>query len=141
MNTQELKSIIASKFSSAPTDIMENIFRVDAEFKHRTFARYYFDCTNSFLAENFDLLAYQQTLMADDYYKSNGPLQWNFYLYFVTDVDTLSADTRSRIESDKNFSRKLITDELGLIKLFEVQEKLKLDSSKHFDNSLLSVWK
>jgi exonuclease SbcC len=141
MNTQELKSIIANKFSSIPTTVKENIFRVNAEFKHRTFAKYYFDCTNSFLSESFDLLTYQQDLIADDYYKSNGPLQWNFYLYFITDAETLSQETRRRIESDKNFSRKLITNEIGLIRLFEVQEKLQQDSSKRFDNSLLSVWK
>lgn len=141
MNTTSLKTIISKRFGETVTDVLPNIFKIEGKFNQRNFATYYFDCSNNLLSEDFDLLDYQKKLLSDDYYRSTGPLQWNFYLYFVTDSKDLSFEKKVSIESDKAFTRKLVTTEEELIKLIEVQTKLKAQPKSKLDTALLSVWK
>jgi DNA repair exonuclease SbcCD ATPase subunit len=141
MNTASLKTIISKRFGENVTDVLPNIFKIEGKFNQRNFATYYFDCSNNLLSEDFDLLDYQKKLLSDDYYRSTGPLQWNFYLYFVTDSKELSFAKKVSIESDKAFTRKLVTTEEELIKLIEVQTKLKAQPKTKLDTALLSVWK
>lgn len=141
MNTTSLKTIISKRFGESVTDVLPNIFKVEGKFNQRNFATYYFDCSDNLLSEDFDLLDYQKKLLSDDYYRSTGPLQWNFYLYFVTDSKDLSFEKKISIESDKAFTRKLVTTEEELIKLIEVQTKLKAQPKTKLDTALLSVWK
>lgn len=141
MNTTSLKTIISKRFGENVTDIEPNVFKVEGKFNQKNFATYYFDCSNNLLSDDFDLLDYQRKLLSDDYYRSAGPLQWNFYLYFVTDSKDLSVEKKISIESDKAFTRKLVTTEEELIKLFEIQTKLKAQPKTKLDTALLSVWK
>jgi DNA repair exonuclease SbcCD ATPase subunit len=114
---------------------------IESKFNQRNFAKYYFDCSDSLLKSDFDLLSYQTELLSDDYYNSKGALQWNFYLYFITSSKDLLPSKKFQIESDKAFTRKLIASEEELIELIEVQSKLNASPKTSHETALLPIWK
>jgi DNA repair exonuclease SbcCD ATPase subunit len=141
MDTTGLRTIIAKRFGETIVDVKPQIFKVAGRFNQKQFATYYFDCSDSFLKNDFDIMDYQKVLLADDYYESEGPLQWNFYLYFVTENRNIPKEVKSRIESNKAFTRKLVASSEELIKIIEIQSKLREQQKGKLDGALISVWK
>lgn len=140
MDSKHLRTIVSKRFDERITDINSDVFKVVSKFKGREFATHYFDCSQKFLAEGFDLLEYQKSLLSVDYYRNTGPLQWNFYLYFITETSA-PVDKKIKIESDKSFTRKLVATQDEIVKLIEIQAKLKDQPKAKLDKALLSVWK
>lgn len=141
MDSQSLKTILSKRFTEQIQDLRPDVFKIISKYEDRNVAAYYFDCSKNFLKSDFDLLDYQRNLLGDDYYASNGPLQWNYYLYFLTDTDTTPFNTKLQIESDKSYSRKIVTTQEELLKSIEVQTKLRTQSKPLQNNALLTIWK
>jgi DNA repair protein SbcC/Rad50 len=141
MDSQGLKTILSKRFTEQIQDLSPDVFKIVSKYKDRNVAAHYFDCSKNFLNADFDLLDYQRKLLGDDYYASSGPLQWNYYLYFLTDTDTTPFGTKLQIESDKSYSRKIVTTQEELLKSIEVQSKLRTQSKPLQNNSLLTIWK
>jgi exonuclease SbcC len=140
MNTSSLRNIIEKRFEKETIEVKPDVFRITSRFKEKDFAAHYFDCSKSFLADGFDLNEYQQLLLADDYYANNGPLQWNYYLYFVSDTAP-SIEKKLVIEDDKAFSRKFVTTPEELVRLIELQQRLREKPKDKLDTALVTVWK
>lgn len=141
MDSQSLKKILSKRFTEQIQEVRPDVFKIISKYKDRNVAAHYFDCSKSFLNADFDLLDYQRKLLGDDYYASSGPLQWNYYLYFLTDTDTTPFSTKVQIESDKSYSRKIVTTQEELLKSIEVQSKLRTQSKPLQNNALLTIWK
>lgn len=141
MDSQGLKTILSKRFTEQIQDLRPDVFKIVSKYKDRNVAAHYFDCSKNFLNADFDLLDYQRNLLGDDYYASSGPLQWNYYLYFLTDTDTTPFGTKLQIESDKSYSRKIVTTQEELLKSIEVQTKLRTQSKPLQNNALLAIWK
>lgn len=141
MDSQSLRTILSKRFSEQIQDLRPDVFKVVSKYKNRNVAAHYFDCSKQFLSADFDLLDYQRKLLGDDYYASSGPLQWNYYLYFLTDTESAPSEKKLQIESDKSYSRKIVTTQEELLKSIEVQTKLSTQSTPQQNNALLNIWK
>lgn len=103
----------------------------------------YFDFSQVVGKGEFDLKEYLQTSFASDFYKNEGSLQWNYYLYFVLDRLTYGrvAETPllARIESDRTFARKFIKEQGELNKELGAPfiEALKVEKPSQ---DLASLW-
>lgn len=114
---------------------------VRAELKHNkaSIGIYYFVLRNDIFDNEFNLIKFQEELLAEDYYSNRGDIQWNYYLVFVTDdekINNLSDDERAKkeeIESDVIFSRKYVVgfskvEQIILGSSFEMLSKLEKDN-------------
>lgn len=114
---------------------------IRAELKHNkaSIGIYYFVLGNNIFGNEFNLMQFQEELLAEDYYSNRGDIQWNYYLVFVTDdekINNLSDDERAKkeeIESDVIFSRKYVAgfskvEQIILGSSFEMLSKLEKDN-------------
>lgn len=94
------------------------IFRAEQQYNEKAISVFYFDLSESVTREKFDLHTYMQERIASDFYKHEGSLQWNYYLYFVLDSDTYrdfrSTPMAAKIEADQSFARKFIQEQRTL---------------------------
>jgi len=79
---------------------------------------FYFDFSQSVTRREFDLRAYAQEWLASDFYKHEGSLQWNYYLYFILEkaaFDRIRTTPKAaEIEADRTFARKFIQEQESL---------------------------
>lgn len=94
------------------------LFRAEHQHNEKAISIFYFDLSESVTRKEFDLHAYMQERIAYDFYKHEGSLQWNYYLYFVLDSDTFrnfrNSPKAAIIEADQTFARKFIREQTNL---------------------------
>ncbi len=99
----------------AITEAGDDVLRAEHRWDGRPISVYYFDFGERVLADNFNLDCYVQDQLATDFYRHEGSLQWNYYLYFVLSkaaAEKLWASKRAIvIESDRVFARKFVRDQ------------------------------
>lgn len=121
------------------TDQRNDNIRAELKYNNATIGIYYFVLRNDIFDNEFDLIQFQEELLAEDYYSNRGAIQWNYYLVFVTDdkkIDNLSDDEKAKkeeIENDVIFSRKYIVGFLEVEQIilranFEMLSKLEKDN-------------
>jgi len=62
--------------------------------------------------EHFDVGIEQEKIIRDDYYRNCGSIQWNMYIYFVT--NECDPKIKRMIENDHEYARKFVLDESAL---------------------------
>lgn len=95
-------------------DAGREVFRAERCYRDRPFGIFYFDFSDTILQPEFDLKTYSQERIAPDFYRHEGSLQWNFYLYFVLEhgaLEQLRGKARiANIESDQIYARKFVRE-------------------------------
>lgn len=107
----EMKQIITTleKTFREVKPLNESLLRCIQSYKQKPIAYYYFDTSELFLTPNFDLIGYQEQFIANDYYRTSGWIQWNFYLIFVCSQNMEdAASIRDSIEKNKEYTRKYV---------------------------------
>ena len=111
MNRDSTVRIIRSRFDNVE-ERSSGIVRAEKRRDGKTMSVHYFDFSEVLAEEEFDLQTYLQQSFASDFYKTEGSLQWNYYLYFVVDKLTFGKISESpilkQIESDRTFARKFV---------------------------------
>lgn len=114
MNVAHIRDLLTSRYS-AVRESLPNVFWVTCAHNGRPVAVRVFDCTDSVGKQGFDLSAYQHTLLSHDYYTDAGPMQWNYYLYFLCARDAYgslrSTGWVAKIEKDREYARKFVLPE------------------------------
>ena len=94
------------------------LFRAEHQHNEKAISIFYFDLSESVTRKEFDLHTNMQERIASDFYKHEGSLQWNYYLYFILDSDTFrnfrSTPRAAIIEADQTFARKFIREQGSL---------------------------
>lgn len=107
------RTVIAQRLTI--TDTREDVLRAERRVGDQPISVYYFDFGERVLADDFNLGRYVQDQIATDFYRHEGSLQWNYYLYFVPpnpSTEKLWATKRAvEIESDRVFARKFVRDQ------------------------------
>lgn len=84
MNKDKTISLIRERFKNV-TEISPDLIRAERRANGSVIGVFYFDFGQPLKAEDFDLEHYLQKNITNDFYKHEGSLQWNYYLYFVLD--------------------------------------------------------
>lgn len=116
MNKQTL-SLIQERFKNF-TDAGADLIRAEQRHGEASVGVFYFDFSQAPARDGFNLTDYLQKNLASDFYKHEGSLQWNYYLYFILEktlLKQLRQDGKlAGIEADRTFARKFVTDEAWL---------------------------
>ena len=117
MNKNLTINILQEHFSNL-TQVGDEVIRAEHRHNDKPIGVFYFDFSGSVTRPEFDLLKYMQDRIASDFYKHEGSLQWNYYIYFVLDKDafrTFRKNPKSAdIEADRTFARKFIREQATL---------------------------
>src|SRR5687767_3921602 len=104
MNRNSTLSIINSRFDNVE-ERGSDIVRAEKRRAGKTISVHYFDFSEGIAKDGFDLQNYLQNSFASDFYKTEGSLQWNYYLYFILDKLTFGKVSETpllkQIESDQ----------------------------------------
>lgn len=105
----------------------------------------YVDYSNTIFDSADQALAKHKHIVEEEYFKSEGSLQWNFYYYFVLDKENYNKFKNTKfakdIENDTNYSRKRVVsiDLLESSYPFSLSvEKIKQGKASNYD--LSSEW-
>ena len=95
----------------------EHLFRAERRKQNSPLGVFYFDFSDRILAPDFDLQRYSHEHIASDFYRHEGSVQWNYYLYFVLEPETYAAVPAGRIakiEADRIYTRKFVREQKAL---------------------------
>jgi DNA repair exonuclease SbcCD ATPase subunit len=114
MNTAYTLSLIRKRFRNL-TEVGADLFRAERRNNGSIIGVFYFDFGQPLKKATFNLNDYLQQVLATDFYKHEGSLQWNYYLYFVVETSLFNRvwkDGRAaNIEADRVFARKYVKSE------------------------------
>lgn len=142
MNKDLTISLIRRRFKNV-TEIGTDLFRAERRDNGSLIGVFYFDFSQPIKRADFDLGEYLQKNITNDFYKNEGSLQWNYYLYFVLEkpvFDRLRKDgTAARIEADRAFARKFVKPEELLDKELTTPLAESVESS-HPPKDITTAW-
>lgn len=117
----ELTRLLPDDFVEVIT-VAETVIRSTRRLGTNPYAIYYFDVGNELPTTEEDLADYQERVIGPNYFKGLKSLQWNNYLYFVTNQERLRTgeidEAKQLIEADRNYARKYIISEEQIETLF-----------------------
>lgn len=128
MNLRHIQEMLSKRYSEVKK-IKPDIFKATYLYKAEPVGIYFVDCSGALKAHDFNLKKYQENLISKSYYEKPGPLQWNYYLYFICDPQEYREFLRKgfigEIENDKIFAKKIVTTESLLEEELNSIERLK----------------
>jgi exonuclease SbcC len=117
MNKERTLNLIRDRFVNL-TDSATDVVRAERRYNDAPMGVFYFDFSQTVATDSFDLRSYLQERIATDFYRHEGSLQWNYYLYFLLDNTALlrlrATPKAAQIEADRTFARKFLRDPEGL---------------------------
>ena len=143
MNVSTIKSIVQHRFHDIE-DIDHSIFKASSSYAGKKYALWIFDCSQTIACEGFDLRAYQDRLLRDDFYRFPGALQWNLYCYFLCDEGEFQK-IRNRglvtaVESDREYARKFVKTPSMLKEELDSLNKISTEANLELPQDVGSIW-
>lgn len=130
MNKNPTLQLVRERYGNY-TEVATDMFRAENRHDAQPISVIYFDFSQAVTHPEFDLRVYAQERIASDFYKHEGSLQWNYYIYFVLDSDAFrkfrNNPKAADIEADRTFARKFIREQASL----EAELKRPLASTLH----------
>ena len=119
MNKQPTLNLLRQRFGNI-TDSATDVVRAEYRYHDAPLGVFYFDFSQAVIDDSFDLHVYLQDRIATDFYRHEGSLQWNYYLYFILEPAALlklrNTPRAAQIEGDRSFARKFLRDAVTLEK-------------------------
>lgn len=117
MNKDRTLQLLRERFDNL-TEAGPDVVRAERRYKGKPIGVFYIDFSEAVARPDFNLQAYAQEQIASDFYKHEGSLQWNYYLYFVLEKAAFervsSTPIAAEVESDRTFARKRIWEQEAL---------------------------
>ena len=141
MNIENIDKILAQYYTKIDI-ISENkdIVRCEKHHKGIPYQIIYFDCSQKWLKEKFDLEKYLEKLITNDYYSNPGYLQWNFYIVFLYNHTVPSEEIKLKIEKNEEFARKFVVNYKMLDDWLDQKYKVETDTSLEISQDLSLIW-
>lgn len=114
----------------------ESVFKCKRVLKNNAYQYFYFDYSGN--PEKSE--EYYRDLLAEDYYKNPGSLQWNFYLAFLTE-DDIKPKLKKEIEKNEDFARKFVLRYDNLDKWLNRLYNTEFESDQEEYKDLAEVWR
>ncbi|MEO5379072.1 MAG: hypothetical protein H7832_15025 [Magnetococcus sp. DMHC-6] len=135
-------SKIRERLSDTFTDLVQinnSIIRCVKKKNEIPYAIYYFDCFGNLPETQDELNKYQDENIGKYYFKDTPlSLQWNNYLYFVVNQETVDLSLKQIIEQDQNYARKKIVLDKDLESILKPLLLSSLSADQK--NNVLSIW-
>lgn len=133
INIETIQSNLSKHFKN-PQLIAENVLRYEEnDAEGRVFALHYFTTTIDLAKAADGLQDFQDQILGNTYYETQGDLRWNHYLYFIIDENVLSSTEalkeKARIESNQSYARKFVLTPRELINDL-AQRELSISASE-----------
>lgn len=143
MNVEDVRAIIFNRFGEVD-QLREAVFKASTRRDSNPFSLWIFDCTQSITLSGFDLEAYQDELLRNEFYRVTGSLQWNLYCCFLCDEDRLSGlETNgavTAIERDTTYARKFVRTPAMLQHDFESLSAIAKPSPSEHPQDIAAFW-
>ena len=139
METLQIEQLISKTFSNVEK-IKERVMRAELLHERQLVGIYYFDYSQNFNEENFDLGKYQDELISEDYYTNIGAIQWNYYLYFIYDSGVVKGELKESFEKNTVFTRKHIISFRDFKEWIKNKPGLPLSKKVQPEQDISSIW-
>lgn len=139
MEALQIEQLISKTFSNVKK-VKEKIMRAELLHERQLVGIYYFDYSQSFNEENFDLSKYQDGLISEDYYTNIGAIQWNYYLYFICESGAIKDDLKKYLEKNTVFTRKHVIFFEDFEKWIKNKDRLPLSKKAQPEQDISSIW-
>lgn len=114
MNKDRTLSLIRERFVNL-TDVGTELVRAERHHNSSILGVFYFDFSQILGTTEFNLPEYLQQNIAKDFYRHEGSIQWNYYLYFVLEKAVFEQvrenGKAAHVEADRTFARKFVSEE------------------------------
>lgn len=117
-----------------------DIVRCEKHYKSIPYQIYYYDYSQKWLEENFDLEKYLEKLLTSSYYSNPGSLQWNFYIVFLHNSKVVPEEKKVIIEKNEEFARKFVLNYELLDDWLGKKYKIVTDKSSAIGQDLSLLW-
>lgn len=122
----------ARKFFSDLSMVSEDIYKGQLKVENKTAGLFFLDLHGTVQASDFK--AYQEDILASEYYEQENNLQWN--MYFLLIVDQVNSSDKQTIECDEKYARKYIFTENEFLDFFTLDKE-----STTIQSDIVTVWK
>lgn len=141
MNIENINRILAQYYAKIDV-ISENkdIVRCEKHHKGIPYQIIYFDSSQKWQEDEFDLEKYLEKLLTNDYYSNSGYLQWNYYIVFLYDQKVPSDEKKLNIEKNEEFARKFVVNYEMLDDWLDQKYKVETDTSLEIGPDLSLIW-
>ena len=144
MNIEEVRTIVRERFGEVG-QVREAVLKASSCLNGTPFALWIFDCTQSIAGSGFDLQAYQEELLRNEFYRVTGSLQWNLYCCFLCDEDRLTgletSGTVGAIEKDTTYARKFVRTPAMLRDDFGSLAAIARPATSELPEDIAALWK
>jgi exonuclease SbcC len=121
---------------------IEGIFRcLKKDSLGNIYAIEYIDFTERWSAIT-DIKTYLEPIVSEDFYSSEGHLQWSFYYYFISESAVISEhwELKKKLEDNDSFARTFVVSETGFEKLQNAIKTIDSTSVKGLESDLYTLW-
>ncbi len=139
METLQIEQLISKTFSNVKK-VKEKIMRAELLHERQLVGIYYFDYSQSFNEENFDLNKYQDELISENYYTNIGAIQWNYYLYFICEFGVIKDELKKQFEKNTVFTRKHVIFFEDFEEWIKNKFSLPLSKKTQPEQDISSIW-
>lgn len=140
MNIRDADKILNKYYDKIDIITEKDIARCEKHYKSIPYQIFYFDYSQKWLEENFDLEKYFQELLTYNYYSNPGFLQWNFYVVFLYNSRIPSEEKKVMIEKNEEFARKFVLNYELLDDWLDNKFKIETDESSAISQDLSLSW-
>lgn len=139
MEIHQIEQLISKTFSDVKK-VSDKIMRAEIMHERQLVGIYYFDYSQSFRKDNFDLNKYQDELISEDYYTNIGAVQWNYYLYFICEFGAIKDELKKQFEKNTVFTRKHVISFEDFEKWIKNKARLPLSKKAQPEQDISSIW-
>jgi len=143
MNVDEVRTIVRNRFGEVD-QLRDAVFKASPCLGDTPFSLWIFDCTQSIATAGFDLQAYQDELLRNEFYRFPGSLQWNLYCCFLCDEDRLAgletSGTVAAVERDTTYARKFVRTPAMLRNDFASLAAIKVPATSEIPEDIAALW-
>lgn len=143
MNIDEVRTIVRDRFGEVDQP-RDGVLKASSCLGDSPFSLWLFDCTQSIAGAGFDLSAYQEELLRNEFYRVTGSLQWNLYCCFLCDEDRLAgleaSGTVGDIERDTTYARKFVRTPAMLRNDFATLSAIAKSVTSDLPEDIAALW-
>ncbi len=141
LNISQLQERVAAKFPEVEL-VNDTVLRFMKKLDGSPYAVYYLDLAQNLPLSKKALAKYQDQVIGQHYFEGRSSLQWNNYLYFITQSNQVLSDkvrtAKEIVERDRSYARKFVIPEEDLDSVLTPPVVTPAASTLHAH--ILNIW-
>lgn len=137
MNLYKIKNLLDDFYRPVEPIKDKLVIRCERPYEGIAYEVFYFDYSNQL--KEIDITQHTKNLLAEEYYKNAGNLQWNYYLAFITEGH-LDLQRKFEIENNDDFARKFVIPISDLDDWLKCSYRTFSKSQTQLEENLSDIW-